>query len=203
MALGIEPEGPVVGMVASFKRQKNHGDFFRMARQVLDQFPACRFMCVGEPLRDNQQGAGDYHREMLALLRTLQLTDKCLLPGARDEMPAVYRACDLTVLTSTREGMPNVLLESMACGPCPWWRRTWRTTPSSCRTGRWASWCRRGTCQALSACVCELLAQPLRRRSLGTAARQWVEREFSNEALARRTAADLSACAADVRPRKT
>ena len=31
-------------------------------------------------------------------------------------MKAVYNACDLTVLLSMREGTPNVLLESMACG---------------------------------------------------------------------------------------
>ena len=31
-------------------------------------------------------------------------------------MTAVYNACDLTALLSTREGTPNVLLESMASG---------------------------------------------------------------------------------------
>ena len=31
-------------------------------------------------------------------------------------MAAVYNACDVTVLPSSREGTPNVMLESMACG---------------------------------------------------------------------------------------
>ncbi|MEO1201365.1 MAG: glycosyltransferase family 4 protein [Pseudomonadota bacterium] len=33
-----------------------------------------------------------------------------------DEIPGVYSACDLTVLASSNEGMPNVVLESIACG---------------------------------------------------------------------------------------
>lgn len=187
-ALGIDPEGPVVGMAASFKRQKNHGDFFRMARQVLNQFPSCRFLCVGEPLRDNQQGASDYHRAMLALLRELGLQDKCLLLGARDDMPVVYRACDVTVLTSTREGMPNVLLESMACG-VPVVATDVADNALLVPQGEVGFVVALGDVDALSTRVCDLLAQPLRRQSLGQAARQWVKREFTNEVLAQRTAA--------------
>jgi glycosyltransferase involved in cell wall biosynthesis len=33
-----------------------------------------------------------------------------------ERMPALYRAADCLVLASSREGMPNVLLESLACG---------------------------------------------------------------------------------------
>ena len=165
-ALGIDPSGPVVGMVASFKRQKNHGDFFRMARQVVDQFPACRFLCVGEPLRDNQQGADAYHREMLVLMRELELTDRCMLLGARDDMPTVYRACDLTVLTSTREGMPNVLPESMACG-VPVVATEVADNARVVPQGQAGFVVPPGDVPAMSARVCDLLAQPLRRHSLG------------------------------------
>jgi glycosyltransferase involved in cell wall biosynthesis len=34
----------------------------------------------------------------------------------RADVNRLYHACDVTVLTSQREGTPNVVLESMACG---------------------------------------------------------------------------------------
>ena len=36
-----------------------------------------------------------------------------------EELPALYRACDFIAIPSLFEGMPNVLLEAMACGVVP------------------------------------------------------------------------------------
>lgn len=37
-------------------------------------------------------------------------------PQAQDQLPEWYRAADITVLASLSEGVPNVLMESIACG---------------------------------------------------------------------------------------
>ena len=113
--LGLKNSEPVVGMVASFKRQKRHQDFFKMASKVLESHPNAWFLLAGEPLRDNQQGAADYHQEVRSVLSALGIEPRCHFLGNRDDMRDVYNACDVTVLTSSREGTPNVLLESMAC----------------------------------------------------------------------------------------
>jgi glycosyltransferase involved in cell wall biosynthesis len=115
-SLGLRPDAPVVGMVATLKRQKNHGDFLRAASRVLTTFPRAQFVCVGEAMRDNLQGAEDYAREVRQLLYELRLHHRCRFIGGRSDMPSVYRAFDVTVLPSLHEGTPNVLLESMACG---------------------------------------------------------------------------------------
>lgn len=44
------------------------------------------------------------------------LSDQVGLPGFRDDAAAWYRSADVYVLSSLMEGMPNVVLEAMACG---------------------------------------------------------------------------------------
>ena len=39
--------------------------------------------------------------------------------SAREELPGLYAACDFLALPSLYEGMPNVVLEAMACGVVP------------------------------------------------------------------------------------
>ncbi len=185
--LGVPAGVPVVGMVAMFKRQKNHADFFAMAHRILQRFPDARFICAGEPLRDNQQGAGDYHREMLALLQRLGLTERCLLVGEWADMPALYRACDVTVLTSTREGTPNVLLESLACG-VPVVATDVADNAKLIRDGEHGYIVPVGDVDALTDRVRTLLTDPPLRARMGDAGRALVASEYSNEQLAERTA---------------
>jgi glycosyltransferase involved in cell wall biosynthesis len=114
--LGLGPADRVVGMVATFKRQKNHAMFFRVAARVVAEHPNTWFVCVGEPLRDGQQEADAYHREMVELIRALGVRERCLLLGARRDVPDLYNLFDVALLTSEREGTPNALLEAMASG---------------------------------------------------------------------------------------
>lgn len=115
-ALGFAADDRIIGMVATFKHQKNHTDFFYAASRLASRWPTLRFACVGEAMRDNQQGSEDYHAEMRTLMRSLQLEGRVRLLGERDDMVRVYNALDVMVLPSLHEGTPNVVLESMACG---------------------------------------------------------------------------------------
>lgn len=186
--LGIPAGDRVVGMVASFKRQKNHHHFFRMARQVLERFPNTWFFCVGEPLRDNQQGAEDYHREMRTLLEKSGLGDRCRLLGVRGDMPEVYRACDVTVLTSSREGTPNVLLESMASG-VPVVATDVSDNAYVVPEGRGGFVVPLGDVASMSERVRRLLENDDLRERMGRSARAWVEETFAPATLAERTQA--------------
>ncbi len=114
--LGLDPEERIVGMVSTFKRQKNYEMFLAVAQQVLRQQPDVRFVSVGSPQLDGQTGESDYYKEITALARSLNLDDRCLFLGRRNDVADLYNLFDITVLTSTREGTPNVLLEAMASG---------------------------------------------------------------------------------------
>lgn len=63
-------------------------------------------------------GDGEERAALEARIARLGLSDTARLLGGVDhaDLPAVYAAADLLVLASSREGWPNVLLESMACG---------------------------------------------------------------------------------------
>lgn len=186
--LRIPAFAPVVGMVAAFKRQKRHADFFTLAQRVGRRFPAASFLCVGEPLRDNHQGAGDYHGEMRRLLDTLGLAGRFRFLGRRGDMPQIYSLCDATVLPSEHEGVPNVLLESMACGVPPVATDV-ADNAFVVRDGETGFVTRVGDVEAQAARVCRLIEDAELRRRMGAAGRRWVEAEFSVDAMVRRTEA--------------
>lgn len=186
--LGIPAGAPVIGMVAAFKRQKRHADFFALAQCVARRFPAARFLCVGEPLRDNHQGAGDYHDEMRRRIAALDLSDRFSFLGRRSDMPEIYSLCDATVLPSEHEGVPNVLLESMACGVPPVATDV-ADNAFVVRDRETGFITRVGDVESQVSRVCRLIEDAELRRGMGAAGRRWVQTEFSVETMVRRTEA--------------
>jgi glycosyltransferase involved in cell wall biosynthesis len=63
-------------------------------------------------------GDGPERPRIEALAAQLGLADRVRLLGRlpQDSLPGIYGAADILVHPSLREGWPNVLLESMACG---------------------------------------------------------------------------------------
>jgi teichuronic acid biosynthesis glycosyltransferase TuaC len=65
-------------------------------------------------------GSGTMARELKASARRRAVGDRVRFEGTvqQAKLRLHYSACDALVLASSREGMPNVLIESLACG-CP------------------------------------------------------------------------------------
>lgn len=103
----------VVGLVGRPDPMKDHANFLRAGRMLLEHQADLRLVMVG---------AGDAERpaELLCLASELGLVNSCLWVGAREDMGAVYNAFDVMVSSSAfGEGFPNVVGEAMACGvPC-------------------------------------------------------------------------------------
>lgn len=114
--LGISEDVIVVGLFGSFKEQKNHRLFFRVASDLVQKNDVCQFMLVGDQLYDGMHGSDQYKAELDKLIDELGIRGKCLFVGNQIRVEEYYRACDLTVLPSLHEGMPNVVLESLASG---------------------------------------------------------------------------------------
>ncbi len=184
--LGIRPGEDVVGMFASFKRQKNHPLFFAAARRVLAARPATRFLLVGDELHRGLHGSDEYKREMSLLVDRLELREHCIFAGNREDVTPLYCACDVTVLPSLHEGTPNVLLESMACG-VPVITTNVSDNAFLVPDGKVGYVVPLGGESVLADRICELLMDDSHRRTLGRAAREWAGREFSTTVAARQT----------------
>ncbi len=63
-------------------------------------------------------GSGPLERQLSQQIDSLGLSSRVFLAGSQPQSRLVqwYRAADLTLLSSVSEGVPNVLLETIACG---------------------------------------------------------------------------------------
>ena len=101
--LGLD--GIVLLSVGNLVREKGHQHVIR----ALTHFPTARLVIIGQGPRE------DALRRLASELRVdTRVTWIGVLPQA--DLARYYAAADVTILMSSREGLPNVLLESMACG---------------------------------------------------------------------------------------
>jgi glycosyltransferase involved in cell wall biosynthesis len=95
--------------VASLRESKGHQHVIAALASIASRQPGLRLYLVGE---------GEYRGKIEKQLQELALQDRVFLTGSRDntEMPLWFNAADVSILASSREGWPNVILESLACG---------------------------------------------------------------------------------------
>jgi teichuronic acid biosynthesis glycosyltransferase TuaC len=77
--------------------------------KALKMLPEVKLIVIGKGMMSNQ---------LERLVKTLKIGDRVKFIGeiSHHDLKDYYNAVDILVLASSREGMPNVLLESIACG---------------------------------------------------------------------------------------
>jgi glycosyltransferase involved in cell wall biosynthesis len=107
--LGLPESGRVIVSVGALLRVKGHSFLIDAFAKLAARHTDLRLYLVGE---------GKSREELEAQIRTLGLADRISLVGSKpnDQLSAWYSAADVMCLASSREGMPNVVLESLACG---------------------------------------------------------------------------------------
>lgn len=107
LELGLEPSGKLALYVGHLKETKGVHDLLHAFRRVGAEQPDARLVLVG---------GGPGSADARALARQLGVTATFVGERPHDSIPRWLAAADALVLPSWNEGMPNVVLEALACG---------------------------------------------------------------------------------------
>lgn len=105
--LGIGEDRTVVGAVGRLNGEKDYPNLLRAAKILLEKRPEMHFIIAGK---------GELEPELKQLASTLGIASQVTFLGHFHDVRKVFDAMDLYVLSSTREGLPNTVLEAMAMG---------------------------------------------------------------------------------------
>lgn len=110
--LNIPPDTHVIGMIARFDPHKDHRTMIAAASALSRSRSDVVYLLCGEGIT----------WENATLARWIDeegLRSAFRLLGRRDDVHRILASLDVATLTSTSEGLPNVLGEAMSCGvPC-------------------------------------------------------------------------------------
>jgi glycosyltransferase involved in cell wall biosynthesis len=108
-SLGIPRDAFVIGNIAALVEHKDHRTLLEACRIVRDRVPQTYVVIVGE---------GPLRQRVLAKAEALQMADRLVMTGFRQDIPQLIGAFDAFALSSTEEGLSGTLLEVAASG-CP------------------------------------------------------------------------------------
>jgi L-malate glycosyltransferase len=106
---GVGDNELMVVIVATIRPVKDHETFLRAAQLVLREFPATRFLVIGD-------GSGEYLQRIKDLAATLGIDRQVTFSGTVANPFPVLACADVGVICSRSEGYSNALLEYAAAG---------------------------------------------------------------------------------------
>lgn len=109
----IGDDTKLVGIVGRINPVKRHKDFLEAAVKVDESFSNLKFLVVGGTYPGVKKGEG-YEKEVRELVKELDLQDKVIFTGFRQDIQDIISALDLLVLPSLREAFGRVLIEALA-----------------------------------------------------------------------------------------
>jgi glycosyltransferase involved in cell wall biosynthesis len=168
-ALGLPPDGLVVGAVGRLSGEKGFDVLIRSTHALVSRGLDVRLVVVGE---------GSERANLERLIRELNLTDRVRLAGWQPDVRGHFEAMDVFALSSLREGLPNVLLEAMAL-EVPVVSTRVNGVPRLVQDGRNGFLVNAGDQDALTTALAGLLTNPALRELFRAAGRRTVETRYS------------------------
>lgn len=169
--LGLEPNAPLVGLVARFDPQKDHRTFVRAAALAGAADARVRFLLCGDRVAPDNPALRGW-------IEAAGIADRVHLLGRRRDLPRLQASLDVGTLSSAAvEALPLVIAEAMACGvPCV----VTDVGDSARLVGDTGLVAPPDNPEALAAAWLELLAMdPDTRAALGARARRRIEEHYA------------------------
>jgi len=105
----IDERESLIGYIGRLSEEKGTPNFVEAISQIIEQKDDLKFLIGGD---------GQLRSEIENYLNEKNLNDKVKFPGwiSHDQLPDYFNEMRLIVLPSYTEGLPNIMLEAMACG---------------------------------------------------------------------------------------
>jgi glycosyltransferase involved in cell wall biosynthesis len=104
---GIPPDAQTMLFVGRLDPQKDPCLLLQAMELLMSSYPQLHLLFVGD---------GPLKEELKSQVVNSELKERVHCAGRRDDVANLMKACDVFVLPSRWEGMPNVVLEAMAAG---------------------------------------------------------------------------------------
>lgn len=178
-SLGIPPDAPVIGFVGRLTRDKGIPELIEAFNCVLERMPCARLLLVGW---------FDESEDKLSVWQTAQITahPRIVHTGYVADAAPYYRAMDMMVLPTWREGFPNSALEAAASG-VPVISTLTTGARDAVRPGITGLLVPPGNAAALADAIVELLSDPYRRQAMKRAARRFAIEWFDDSSVLGKT----------------
>jgi glycosyltransferase involved in cell wall biosynthesis len=167
--LGLDPNRLLVGAAGRLSGEKGFDRLIRCVDRLLNDGRDVDLVVVGE---------GDERASLESLIAQLGRQGRARLLGFRSDLPEWFQAMDVFVLSSLREGLPNVVLEAMAL-ETPVVATRIAGVPRLVRDGENGLLVAPDSVEELTAALSRLLGDPALRERLGKAGRRTVEADYS------------------------
>jgi len=171
--LNIPLESPVLIFIGGLLRTKGVFELVDAFLLVRQEHPELHLIIIG---------SGEEAKALWEKVVEAKVEKRVHLMGARphNEIPKWLSAADVLVLPSWREGLPNVVVEAMACERAVVATRV-GGIPEAVEDGESGILVDKGNVEALVKAIALLLKDEGRRQSMGVIGRQIVENKFTWE----------------------
>lgn len=106
----LQKDDLVIGHIGTFKESKNQKFLLKIVKVLKEQNKSVKLLLVGD---------GSMRDELETMCKDLDISDKVIFTGTRDDIDVILNSMDVFVFPSTFEGLGLVLLEAQAAGlPC-------------------------------------------------------------------------------------